>query len=147
MERMTLTGALAALTLLLAGCSSSAEIASESTTATTQASKPTRTADGGSYGVLTDLRDEAVAAGLPCPSWDQHNTYKLASSSGACSDEVSMAIYMSEFDRDAQLSVYKEFGSMVAFSYLVGKNWTVSTPDPESLQKKLGGTVLRTSGK
>lgn len=58
-----------------------------------------------------------------------------------------MAIYASSTSQDKQLAVWKEFGSMVKMSVLVGENWTLSSDKAESLQKKLGGTVFKTPGK
>lgn len=58
-----------------------------------------------------------------------------------------MAIYASSTSKDKQMAVWKEFGSMVKMSVLVGENWTLSTDNAESLQKELGGTLFKTPGK
>ena len=58
-----------------------------------------------------------------------------------------MALYTSSTSKEKQMAVWKEFGSMVKMSVLVGENWTLNTDDAEALQEKLGGTVFKTPGK
>jgi hypothetical protein len=134
------------LSASLTSCAGSAasEQAGAATATSTKSAPP---ANGGSYGTITQLRDAAVEAGESCPSWDEKNNVTLASSSATCSDKVVMAIYASSTSQDKQLAVWKEFGSMVKMSVLVGENWTLSSDKAESLQKKLGGTVFKTPGK
>jgi hypothetical protein len=118
------------------------------TTATAPVAAETKPpVDGGSFGTIEDLRDAAKDAGLDCQAWDVHNKYKYASSSAECGASNALAIFAHQSSLDTQLAVWKELGDLVELERLVGKNWTIDTDDPESLQKKMGGTVFRTSGK
>jgi hypothetical protein len=134
------------LSASLTSCAGSAA-SGQAGAATPTPTKSAPPANGGSYGTITQLRDAAVKAGEPCPSWDEKNNVTLASSSAACSGKVVMAIYASATSKDKQLAVWKEFGSMVEMSVLVGENWTLNTDNAELLQSELGGTVFKTPAK
>ncbi|WP_454810579.1 hypothetical protein [Paenarthrobacter nitroguajacolicus] len=135
------------LTGLLSSCAGSSNFAAATDTTTPTPTKSKPPASGGTFGTITELRDAAVEGGEVCPTWDEHNRVTLASSSASCNDSLVMAIYASESSKDKQLAVWKEFGSMVEMSVLVGENWTVSTKNAASLQKVMGGTVFKTPGK
>lgn len=127
---MKRTLALAAAILLLAGCSSNAS------------PKPTPTKPKASYSSVVELRDAFVKAGGSCPNWVQADRVKLAAQSGDCSGNVVLSTYLSTDLRDEAVTTLKSFGSGIHL--LVGKNWVINTPNPESFTEKLGGTVVTT---
>jgi len=131
----------------LSSCAGSGNFASATDTGVPTPTKSKPPASGGTYGTITELRDVAVEGGEACPAWDEHNKVTLASSSASCSSSLVMAIYASESSKDKQLAVWKEFGSLVEMTVLVGENWTVSTKNAATLQKVMGGTVFKTPGK
>ncbi|MFC9335848.1 hypothetical protein [Arthrobacter sp. NPDC057009] len=139
-RRITAAGAALTLAAALGGCASAAVPA-----AAPSSDQPP--ADGGSYGTVSALKDAVVGAGLECSAWDEHNSTKLAASSGKCGDDLIMATYASDTSKDEQLNLWKSFGEYVEMKVLVGRNWTVSTDSAADLQKKLGGTVFTTPGK
>ena len=102
-------------------------------------------ADGGSYGSTTELRDAIVKAGWTCAEWDEHNKTETAIGSGTCDDNLVLAIYSSEADREAQVDIYKMLGEYVSMEVLIGRNWTAHADGLDELQKSMGGSIMRTS--
>ncbi|KQN88692.1 hypothetical protein ASE96_09680 [Arthrobacter sp. Leaf69] len=99
-------------------------------------------ADGGTYGTIGDLKKAVESAGLLCPELVlDRPPSKFSTSSGSCSEDLSLAVYSTEVTLESQLEFWRPVGQR---SINVGKNWTVVTADPKRLEKKLGGTVLHT---
>ena len=124
-NRLVLIGACG---LMLAGC------------ATMPPSAPASPSPKATYATVVELRDAYVAAGGECPDWTASNRVKLAAESGDCSSNTVLSTYLSTDIRDQVVTTLKSFGTDVHL--LVGENWVINTPDPESLVKKLGGTVV-----
>jgi len=95
------------------------------------------------YETLEDLRDAYAATGVDCSDWVQTDSYSEALSSGSCSDNDLLAIFV---DNEAVLmsvettaeSLYN-LESDTEISLLVGDNWRITTDDAEGLALKLGG--------
>lgn len=96
---------------------------------------------------IGDLKDAAVAAGLPCTVWTQDNAVELAVESGTCSDDSVLSIYASEADQITAISNQRRFAEMMvqhglpAVPLLVGPNWLISAPEAPELAEALGGVV------
>lgn len=138
MGKKALLGA-AGLALMLAGCGGGGEAASEAT--------PTVPTSGGTYGSIGELKDAAVAAGVDCAVWDEHNKSELAIGSGNCGESYTMAIFLNESAVQDQIDRWKVLGDYIDFEVLVGENWTVSGPGAEELKDSMGGSIFRTNGK
>lgn len=112
--------ALAALALILVGCAP-------------QVTAPT------TYGDVVELRDAAVAAGLPCPAWEQKNQVTLASTSGTCSGQAVLSVFLS---KDAVQELVTKAKSLPGKrTWLVGENWVINAPvaDLDKIQPAMGG--------
>ncbi len=117
---------IATVAIMLAGCSAA------------PAATPTPTPKA-TYGEVVELRDAAVAAGYPCPSWNQDNRVTLAAGSGSCSSADVFSVYLTQ-DAVQQL-VTKAKGLPGNRTWLVGQNWVINAPDEAiaKLQPVLGG--------
>lgn len=122
----------AAAVIMLVGCSP----------APTATPTPTPRA---TYGEVVELRDAAVAAGYPCPSWKQDNKVTLAAGSGSCSSADVFSVYLTQ-DAVQQL-VTKAKGLPGNRTWLVGQNWVINAPDSAiaKLQPILGGQRVQFS--
>lgn len=135
---------------VLAGCTggdqsspsvevSSSRVETPTPTPTPSPSLPMRFDD------VVALRDAAVKAGLPCPSWEQRNLVKLAASSGTCSDQDVLSVYLSEDAVQQSVDVLKTLGPV---HLLVGPNWIINHSDELTLhvlKVELGGMIVVTS--
>lgn len=97
------------------------------------------------YSSVEALRDAFVNAGGECPDWDQANQVTLAAESGVCSETSVLSIYLTQADRDELVANYKAFG-FIEGTLLVGDNWVINDPNAKELSKRLGGTLVSTSG-
>lgn len=138
-----------ASTALLAACGSpAADQATQTTAPTPAATTPTGPPAAQTYGTLTDLRDAAITAGHPCPTWVQDNVVKFAAESGHCDDADVLATYATQSQLDEAVATMKALNSAATDPatrsvLLVGPNWTINAPDAPDLQTTMGGTVLR----
>ena len=119
------------LSVVMTGCSGSGS-------STPDVAPP---ADGGTFETIDDLKAAVESAGLVCPELVLHNHAKYSSSSGSCSEDISLAVYSNDASLEWQLDVWRPIGQS---SINVGRNWTVTSADPKRIQTKLGGTVLHT---
>lgn len=124
---------LVAVVLLLAGCSTTAPKAVESTPP--PPAKPQAT-----YSTVVELRDAFVKAGGDCPDWVANNRVKLAAQSGDCDANTVLSTYLSADIRDQVVTTLK--GLSVDTHLLVGENWVINVADPDLFVKVLGGTVV-----
>lgn len=115
------SAALACLALLLTGCGG--------------ASAP---ADGGSYKDATALKDALIRAGGACDDWEAHNKSTLAETSGSCGEKFALSVYSDPENQKLWVDTTKKLKS----NAVVGKNWTVSGLEAESVHKLLGGELL-----
>lgn len=138
-------GAPIAAALLLAaltGCSSTATAAGEHTSSPA----PTKVM-AVSYSSVTDLKTAYVKAGGKCPSWDQNNVVQTAAESGDCSDSTVLSTYADEGSKTDAVTALKGFAtSDVPAVFLVGPNWIVNSEDAKAVAKKLGGTIVTSTG-
>lgn len=118
------------LSVALAGCADAATPAS-----TPNAVVPTQ------YSSVVALRDDAVSAGYPCPSWNQDNKVVAAAESGTCSDSDVFSTYL---DRNSTQDAAALLKSTPATNLLVGPNWIINAgPDGiRLLQAALGGDLV-----
>lgn len=122
---------------LLAGCSSSGS--SDSTPSASAGVEK-----DASYSSVMALKDAAVAAGLDCPDYEQTNDAENSSESATCGDDTVLAIYASTADQDKTLAAVQ--ASSEKQILLSGPNWTVKSPDAESLQGQMGGVIVEQTG-
>lgn len=115
------SAALAFLALLLTACGGS--------------SAP---ADGGSYADATALKDAIIKAGGSCDDWEAHNKSTLAETSGSCGQKFALSVYSDSESQKLWVDTTKKLKS----NAVVGKNWTVSGLEAESVHKLLGGELL-----
>lgn len=148
-----LSAALATVAVLaLAGCGGSATsagpVSSPAASQTTSTPEPVAVPKA-SYGTLVELRDAAIAAGYPCPTWTQDNAVVFAAESGSCSEDDVFMTYASAGQLEEAVSTRKAMNKMLteknieAGPTLVGENWTINTDSAFDLQAELGGTILR----
>jgi hypothetical protein len=137
--------------LALIGCSGGGPPTSVTTTTRsaphTFASSPAPTTPSASapavaqtYTSVIELRDAAVAAGLPCPHWQQSDVILDASESGDCSGNAVISTYATAARLDRAVERVTSFPGGVV---LVGPNWIINAPQAPKLAKVLGGTVTR----
>lgn len=148
MKRIAFTAPLLGL-VLLAGCGTSntgstptpAPTVTVTTTVTaTPTAKPLR-ADS-----LEDFRDQLIANGYACPSWEA-----MGDTAGKC-DEMSVMVWEGSTTAEAKLFKLSVNAMLTTLqdakredvSLLVGENVAVrvSTADAETLRKTMGGTIL-----
>lgn len=139
----------------LAGCSSGD---------TTKPSTPVTSSQAtlGEVDSVVELKDAAMAAGLPCPFWEQTNAVTLAAESGECttgSGSYVLSTYISESSRDDAVQRFKDFSLGIRKTLegkedvdptltdeetlLVGPNWVINSNTAASLQVTLGGKIVR----
>lgn len=132
MKRLTLVAVLA-----LAACSSPV--------AATPSVTPTPTAPTSAvakkYAAIEDLRDDAGRAGYYCANWQQTNRVQVAVASGTCDDASVFMLFLTEADVSQNVQALKSTKSPIHL--LVGPNWILNVPQPESLQARMGGIVVR----
>lgn len=97
--------------------------------------------DGGSFETIQDLQKALEAAGQPCPELVMHNHAKYSAASGSCGETTALAVYSGDASLASQLDQWKPIGQR---AINVGSNWTVEAVDPQQIQKKLGGYILKT---
>jgi len=128
----------------VAGCSGGGSPEGASSAPATSAASLTPTtsptqAPRATFGTVTELRDALVAAGYPCPAWEQTDVVSAAAQSGSCSDADVLSVYVGTEGRDVVVATLKELGGA---SLLVGDNWILNSPDAPALQAKMGGVVV-----
>ncbi|MBK9087494.1 MAG: hypothetical protein IPL80_19880 [Sterolibacteriaceae bacterium] len=126
-------GGIALSLAVLSGCSGGAQ----SVTPTSTTPQPARDME---YPTVVALKDAAVRAGYPCPSWSQDNRITKAAESGSCTDADVFSTYLSHESRDSVVTFLKTSG--VSVTLLVGPNWIISSKSAPSLQSALGGVVV-----
>lgn len=95
------------------------------------------------YDSVIDLRDAFVEAGGDCPDFKQTNRVTYAAESANCSSETVLSTYLSAEATQKRVDESKKaFGSLDSSTWLVGENWIVNAPNPESLQDELGGQLI-----
>lgn len=99
------------------------------------------------FASVAELRDAAVAAGYPCPSWEQTDSVEAAKESGSCSDRDVFSIYAGRSEALEAATALEDFSreSGDGLTALRGENWIINLPDRETvdmLQGALGGTHI-----
>lgn len=95
------------------------------------------------YDSITALRDSFVEAGGDCPDFKQTNRVKFAAESADCSTDAVLSTYLSADAVQDRVDASKEaFASSDSSTWLVGQNWIINAPNPEALQKKMGGQLI-----
>jgi hypothetical protein len=95
------------------------------------------------YENVTDLKDAAVASGLPCTAWIQHDLVEHAAQSGTCSDSSVLSIYVTEEDQTAALTnLRRQAEGHETVALLIGANWLIVAPEVVHLAAKIGGVVV-----
>lgn len=124
---------LALAVLALAGCSGEPA----------PAPTPTGPPHAREYATAADVKDAAVAAGYPCPNWNESNRVKLAASSGECSGADVFSVYLTQQDVSTSVQNLKTV-SQGPVNLLTGPNWIINAPHSSLLmiQKKMGGTLV-----
>jgi len=92
---------------------------------------------------VTELRDAAVAAGYPCPSWVQTNKVEAAAESGNCSDADVFSTYATPGQLEDAVTRLKAMNGVFKSVVLVGENWIINSDNARDLRSKMGGTILR----
>jgi hypothetical protein len=85
---------------------------------------------------VVTLKDDAAAAGYPCPSWtlDDEPGPKYAIQSGSCSDEDVFSVYADASDVQQQV----ELGKAAEVNMLFGENWLINIPEKYRAQVQAG---------
>jgi hypothetical protein len=105
------------------------------------------TAKAKSYDGVEDLRDAYIRAGGECNDWNKSNKVTGAAESGECGGSVVLSTYLSSQAAQDQVKTTKEaLGDTIALHWLVGENWIINAPDVDDVKKKLGGTIVSSSG-
>jgi hypothetical protein len=150
--RPTLSLGVAIAAVLLSACTGGSPSGPATTLESAESSaspSPTSSANQ-KYETLLGLRDAAVAAGYPCPFWQQDNKVDNSSASGTCSDSDVFSIYANDVALQAQIAQSKTNAKTLtdaglsADPTLVGPNWMINMPAKYlgQLHAKLGGTEL-----
>lgn len=101
------------------------------------------------YPSVVALRDAVIAAGYPCPAWEQSNRVVAALESGTCSDYDVFSIYGSAEEVQGAVDVLQSVATeSVPVSVLTGPNWIVNVDQPVlgQLANRIGGTVVEFAG-
>lgn len=95
------------------------------------------------YQTVAELKDAAVAAGLPCTAWVQDNLVEYAAGSGTCSESSVLSIFASEDDQMAAIANIRERAEgQGPVAVLLGANWLIVAPEVVHLAGKVGGVVV-----
>lgn len=102
------------------------------------------------YQTVADLKDAAVAAGLPCTVWIHDDVASRCLESGTCSDSSMLSIYASEEDQLAAIGDIRQLAEDTARTgrepvyVLSGANWLIVAPEVEVLHLagRIGGQVV-----
>lgn len=136
---MKLSRAAALLPLVVLGACGSGEGSGETATVGGPA-------NGGTYAEVSGLRDAAVDAGLDCQAWEltsNPTSDLIGSGSGSCSSSAMLTIYEEGIPPQGMESVVDSLQEAGAgYSFLVGENWVIISPDAEDLQDHLGGKLI-----
>jgi hypothetical protein len=145
-------GATCALLLALSACGGGAPSANKAATPPASVSQSSATSAAGpvqarSFSTVAELRDMAVAAGLPCPSWKQDNKVSAAAQSGDCSAASVLSTYTTDIslqrgiDNLESMNQMMKQAKMKPTAFLVGPNWIINWPKVPTLVSDMGGTV------
>jgi hypothetical protein len=130
---------LAIVGIAVVGCGSTTPVAPES-------SSPSVVKDA-RYGSVTDLKDAAVLAGLPCPTFELSNQVESAAQSATCSDDSVLSTFATDADLQKMLANYRSSSDVFIqqgiepSSLLVGQNWVINASEVLALQPIMGGVV------
>lgn len=139
---MKRTTAMAFSGLVLAGCSGATDAAKPPATSSTMkapASSTPAPVVAQSYSTVVELKDAAIAAGLPCPRWRQTNVVTLAAESGTCSSDSVLSTYATSAALQRSLDAFLSFP--IKSVILVGPNWIINAEQAPTLAAAMGGTV------
>lgn len=95
------------------------------------------------YDSVKELRDAFVEAGGDCPDFKQTNRVKYSAESAECSGTTVLSTYLSAESTQKRVDESKEaFAGLDSSTWLVGENWIINAPNPESFQSKMGGQLI-----
>jgi hypothetical protein len=147
-----LTGATAVACLfLLSGCGGGSDTSIDSTRTPQPTAATSTTAEAPvqakSFSTVVQLRDVAIAAGLPCPNWKQGNLVSAAAQSGDCSGSAVLSTYTTAISLQRGIDNLQSMNAMMKTAriklmpFLVGPNWIINWPKVATLVGGMGGTV------
>jgi hypothetical protein len=94
------------------------------------------------YATVIELRDAVVAAGYPCPNWQQNSKEygpKFAAESGKCTDNDVLSTYATAVRVEQQIEMAAGVVILVR-----GPNWLLNIPEShrERVRAALGGEIV-----
>lgn len=135
--------ALVVIGLAVTGCGSSNDDPTAAPVSSATSSGPK------SYSTVASLKDAAVAAGLPCPVWNQDDVVVAAAESGTCGEDTVLSTYATADDLQTAIGNLRGMNDLMKANklepvpLLIGANWIINAPDAASLTGALGGTIER----
>lgn len=101
---------------------------------------PTITGEATTYDSVEELRDKYVEAGGECPNWEELDPGDFDADAGRCNDQIVISVYHDPSQIEGV--VQSAIDLAIPAHLLVGENWIINTPNPETFVDALGGGVV-----